>query len=167
MTTRLVPLSAHHEAALLALTLPPEQRPFTTHPADLLPDLRGDPQRRGVTILDGDEVAGLFALSSGPHCEKCLSEPDPHAVAVSSLSIDTSRQGRGVGTAAMRQLPSLVPSLFPEARRVVLVVNQRNPAARRVYEKAGFTVTGERQGPVGAQWVMTLALAWPPGPGSA
>lgn len=162
MPTQLVPLSAGHEAALLALTLAPEQLPFTAHPAELLPELKGDPQRRGVTILDSGEVAGLFALSSGPHCEKYLSEPDPHAVAVSALSIDASRQGRGVGTAAMRLLPTLVPALFPDARRVVLVVNQRNPGARRVYERAGFTVTNERQGPVGPQWVMSLPL--PTGP---
>ncbi|WP_255676805.1 hypothetical protein [Deinococcus sp. 23YEL01] len=34
MPTQLFPLGAGHEAALLALTLAPEQLPFTAHPAD-------------------------------------------------------------------------------------------------------------------------------------
>ncbi|WP_233218800.1 GNAT family N-acetyltransferase [Deinococcus arcticus] len=94
----------------------------------------------------------------GAHCDKYLPQPDPGAVALSALSVDAREQGRGLGTAAMRALPSFVPRHFPQARRVVLAVNQRNPAARRTYDRAGFALLGERQGPAGPQWVMTLPL---------
>ena len=46
----------------------------------------------------------------------------------------------------------------PQAKHVLLVVNQRNPRAKRVHEKSGFQVTGERLGAKGPQWIMTLPL---------
>ncbi len=147
-----------HAAALRALTLPTAQADFTTHPAELLDSVPGDPQRQLITVLRGGEVAGAFVLAVGASRDRYLTAPDPDAVALSSLSVDAAQQGRGVGTAAMRALPGLVRALYPQARRVILVVNQRNPGARRVYEKAGFQVTATREGRIGPQWVMTLPL---------
>lgn len=53
---------------------------------------------------------------------------------------------------------TLPPRHFPQAKHVLLVVNQRNPGAKRVYEKVGFQVTGERLGAKGPQWILTLPL---------
>lgn len=162
---RLEPYSLLHFESLQALQLAPEQAEFTALPSELLPMLAGDPERLGVTILENDVPVGLFALSVGEHRDKYLPQPDPAGVALGALSLDRRCQGRGVGTAAMRQLGDLVPRHFPSAQHVLLVVNQRNPAAKRVYEKVGFVVLHERQGLKGPQWVMQLDLP-PPAPAS-
>ena len=93
-------------------------------------------------------------------------------MALGGLSVDISQRGQGVGTKAMNLLgafaprhfrrdtsaATLPPRHFPQAKHVLLVVNQRNPGAKRVYEKVGFQVTGERLGAKGPQWIMTLPL---------
>jgi RimJ/RimL family protein N-acetyltransferase len=160
---QLEPAQPQHAAALEALHLSAEQLEFTVRPEDVLMQTQNDAQRLPVVILDSGEVIGFFALSVGPHCDKYLPAPDPQAVALGALSVDSRQQGRGVGTAAMLMLPEFlarpdVTATFPQALRLVLVVNGRNPAARRVYERAGFGVVGEREGPIGRQWVMAKSL---------
>ncbi|WP_353543632.1 GNAT family N-acetyltransferase [Deinococcus xinjiangensis] len=143
------------------MQLAPEQAEFTALPSQLLPMLEGNPERLGVTILENDVPVGLFALSVGEHRDKYLPQPDPAGVALGALSLDRRCQGRGVGSAAMRQLSDFVPRHFPSAQHVLLVVNQRNPAAKHVYEKVGFVVLREREGLRGPQWVMQLDLSSP------
>ena len=157
------PATAEDVTALASLHLSAGQLQFTARPEMVLAQTQGDPQRLPMVIVDEAEVVGFFALSAGPHCDKYLSVPDPQAVALSALSVDSRRQGRGVGTAAMLALPAFlarpdVAAIFPHSLRLVLVVNQRNPAARRVYERAGFGVAGEREGRIGRQWVMVRSI---------
>ena len=60
----------------------------------------------------------------------------------------------------MAAVPELVRAHFPQAGYVFLVVNARNAHARRVYEKAGYTVWfGRDGGQYGPQWVMRRELA--------
>lgn len=148
-----------HQQALENLQLPAEQEEFTALPRDFLPGVLADPDSLAVTILEDGLPVGLFALSVGQNRDKYLPQPDPHGVAVRALSVDIRTQGRGVGTQAMQLLTDFVPSHFPQARHLLLVVNQRNPRAKRVYEKVGFSVMAERQGQKGPQWLMRLALA--------
>lgn len=155
---RLELLADHHLNALLALKLPQEQRPFTALPADLLERTRGDSELFPVVITEEGEAIGSFALATGPHRDKYLPQIDPYAVALSSLSLDERVQGRGLGTRAMQLVPDVVRQHLPQARRVILVVNQRNERAKRVYERAGFAVTAMREGRIGPQWVMTLPI---------
>ena len=155
---RLEPLVDHHLDALLALELPEHQQPFTTLPAQLLERARGDAHLLPVVITESGEAIGLFALATGPHRDKYLPQPDPDAVALSSLSLDERVQGRGLGTRAMRLVPDFARQHLPQAQRIILVVNQRNERARRVYERAGFAVTATREGRIGPQWVMTLPM---------
>ncbi|CAM3572627.1 hypothetical protein [Deinococcus frigens] len=49
----------------------------------------------------------------------------------------------------MQLVPDFVSRHLPQTRRMILVVNQRNRRARRVYERAGFTVTATREGKSG------------------
>lgn len=165
MVIRLKPYTKAHWHTLKDLQLAPEQAEFTALPSQLLPMLEGNPERLGVTILENDVPVGLFALSVGEHRDKYLPQPDPAGVALGALSLDRRCQGRGVGSAAMRQLSGFVPRHFPSAQHVLLVVNQRNPAAKHVYEKVGFVVLREREGLRGPQWVMQLDLL-PPAPTS-
>lgn len=158
---RLEPYTKAHWHTLKDLQLAPEQAEFTALPSQLLPMLEGNPERLGVTILENEVPVGLFALSVGEHRDKYLPQPDPAGVALGALSLDRRCQGRGVGSAAMRQLSDFVPRHFPSAQHVLLVVNQRNPAAKHVYEKVGFVVLREREGLRGPQWVMQLDLSSP------
>lgn len=151
---RLEFLADHHLDALLALELPADQVPFTTLPAELLERARGDAHLLPVVITEGGAAIGLFALATGPHRDKYLPQPDPDAVALSSLSLDERVQGRGLGTRAVQLVPDFVRQHLPHARRVILVVNRRNERAKRVYERAGFMVTATREGRIGPQWVM-------------
>ncbi|OLV17621.1 GNAT family N-acetyltransferase [Deinococcus marmoris] len=151
-------LADQHLDALLVLELPGRQRPFTTLPARLLERARDDAELLPVVITEGGEAIGLFALATGPHRDRSLPQPDPNAVALSSLSLDSRVQGRGLGTQAMQLVPQFVRQHLPQAKRIILVVNQRNGRARRVYERAGFKVTATREGRIGPQWVMTLPI---------
>ena len=130
MVIRLEPYKKAHWHILKDLQLAPEQAEFTALPSQLLPMLEGNPERLGVTILENEVPVGLFALSVGEHRDKYLPQPDPAGVALGALSLDRRCQGRGVGSAAMRQLSDFVPRHFPSAQHVLLVVNQRNPAAK-------------------------------------
>lgn len=161
MVIRLEAYKKAHWYTLKDLQLAPEQVEFTALPSQLLPMLEGNPERLGVTILENEVPVGLFALSVGEHRDKYLPQPDPAGVALGALSLDRRCQGRGVGSAAMRQLSDFVPRHFPSAQHVLLVVNQRNPAAKHVYEKVGFVVLREREGLRGPQWVMQLDLSSP------
>lgn len=154
----LVPFSETHRANLEQLNLPAEQEEFTDLPVNLLPKVLDDPDRLAVTLLNRGQPAGLFILSVGQHRDRYLTAPDPDGVALGGLSVDISQQGQGIGPRAMNLLPDFVPQHFPSAKHVLLVVNQRNPRAKRVYEKSGFQVTGERMGSKGPQWIMHLNL---------
>ncbi|KJV10791.1 hypothetical protein VZ95_02645 [Elstera litoralis] len=152
-----------HLPTLLTLTLPEDQQVFTSTPVQVLARITGDPNRKPVTILDGETPIGLFLLCVGEHRDKYLPEPDPAAVALTALSIDPARQGQGVGFTAMGLLPGFVRENYPAAQRLILAVNQRNHTALRLYARAGFVISHTRDGPAGPQWVMECAL--PPGEG--
>lgn len=147
-----------HHPALLAWTLPPDQQAFTSLPGQLLPKLARQAERFPVTVLEDGRPIGFFLIAWGEHRDKYLAEPDPAALALTSLSIDPACQGRGAGLTAMQAVPGFVQKHFPTARRVVLAVNQRNHTALRLYARAGFVISHTREGPIGPQWVMELPL---------
>lgn len=156
---RLVPFAEAHRAALLKLQLVPGQQNWTHLPAELLPEVQGNPLRQAVTVLENDFPIGLFILSADERVEWYAGHPDPQAITLNGLSLDRTCQGRGVGTQVMQLLPAYALSAFPQARRMLLCVHQTNPAARHVYEKTGWTILRERQGKRGLLWVMALPIA--------
>ncbi|WBU52502.1 GNAT family N-acetyltransferase [Paracoccus sp. SCSIO 75233] len=71
--------------------------------------------------------------------------------------IDHKLQGKGLGTEAMQALPAHAAAIYPEMRHIVLTVNLTNPAAYKVYKKAGFCdrneiFTGGTRGPQHILW---------------
>lgn len=70
---------------------------------------------------------------------------DEGAYDLSQLFIDERCQGRGYGTQAVRLL---VERMREDGKygRVMLCYIEGNEAARRMYEKLGFHLTGERDG---------------------
>lgn len=69
-------------------------------------------------------------------------ETGPGEFYLDSISVAPGRQGQGIGS-------RLIEAMVVEARqqgfaRVGLLVHPSNPAARRLYERLGFAVVGER-----------------------
>jgi [ribosomal protein S18]-alanine N-acetyltransferase len=63
---------------------------------------------------------------------------------VNNLAVAPAYRGRGAGTALMHEV--LREGARMGARRATLEVRRSNEAARRLYERLGFTVTGIRRG---------------------
>lgn len=74
---------------------------------------------------------------------------------LTALSIDHRQQRKGFAKKGMLKLASFIK----HCDEIVLVVNQKNIPARRLYEKAGFADTGKRKiGPIGEQIVMKMHI---------
>jgi ribosomal-protein-alanine N-acetyltransferase len=63
---------------------------------------------------------------------------------VNNVAVAPAYRGMGAGTALMREV--LREGARMGARRATLEVRRSNEAARRLYERLGFTVTGIRRG---------------------
>lgn len=74
--------------------------------------------------------------------------------------IDKAKQGRGLGTSAVKALFPFLKSNYPHFHSIYLTVNSKNPAARACYLKGGFEEHGETYmgGPAGPQHIMFKQL---------
>ncbi|MGQ7296861.1 GNAT family N-acetyltransferase [Quadrisphaera sp. KR29] len=169
MAVRLV-VVAPDDGALLAaasgLQTSPEQRRFALPPAESFPLALADPARTPFVVVDDDVVVGAGVLHAGAAARDADAElaglltaagEDPAAaVLLRSFVIGAGQQGRGLGTAAARAVVALAPAVAPEARIVVLTVNERNHAGLRAYARAGFADVGRYLGgDAGPQRAMT------------
>jgi RimJ/RimL family protein N-acetyltransferase len=154
----LQPVGSDLRDRVLALGPRPEQARFAGRPADTLPEAEADPQRQAVAILADGEPVGFCVLHRGPGPGGLA--PTPREVLLRGFFVDAAAQGRGIATRALSRLPGFVAQHAPGARRIVLTVNTRNPAAIRAYGKAGFLDRGElyHGGAHGPQHILELAL---------
>ena len=91
-------------------------------------------------IHEGQRLAGMFKLDPLYPDRHPFAEPGD--LGLRGVLIDRSLQGRGLGSRAMAAIPGYAAGLYPDKRRLVLTVNLSNPAAYRVYCKAGFRDEG-------------------------
>ena len=154
----LLALTETHRAALLSLQVIPGQENWTHLPAELLPEVAGNPNRQAVTVLKDGAPVGMFILSADERVELYAGQPDPQAVTLNGLSLDRQYQGRGLGTQVMNALPAYVAPHYPQVNRLLLCVHQTNAGAIHVYQKTGWSILRERQGKRGLLWVMELKL---------
>ena len=89
-------------------------------------------------IFLGDEPVGMLQVADNP-------SGDADTCWLYHFFVDAGRQGRGIGTAALRAALALIAREHPAAREVRLTVHPDNAAARRLYEREGFRVTGEQR----------------------
>ena len=144
--------------AVRALHLSPRQVDFAgTTTAAIAACEAADPDRvRGLALRAQARVVGFAVLK---RAQAAPAWAPPGAAVVSGLRVDAARQGRGLGTAALRALASWVRAHWPECVAVALRVDGGNAAAIRAYAKAGWVETGERrQGRVDLERTLTLAL---------
>jgi GNAT superfamily N-acetyltransferase len=138
---RVLPLDASLRQAVLALTVHAEQLPFVGHVRDSLADVDACPGSEALALLHGEEVVGYVridgkATALGDHP---LAEG---AVALRSFLIDASRQGQGLGRAALEAIRLHVAKRHPDRDRILLTVNVRNAQAVRAYLHAGYRDSG-------------------------
>ncbi|OWU69916.1 hypothetical protein ATO3_21625 [Marinibacterium profundimaris] len=136
-------------------TLPPEQAGFADLPGKVLSD---SPARDGHVILADGEPAGFFAIDRD--YAETHDFADPGAIGLRMFSVDHAQQGRGIASAAARAMAGYFRDRYPGIGSCWLTVNCRNPGARAVYLKGGFTDTGAlyHGGGFGPQHIMRLAL---------
>lgn len=127
-----------------------EQEKYTALPVRAIQLCREDRDRHPIVILAEKKPVGFFVLHRGDRIRSITESP--RAMLVRSMSVNLPEQGNGYAKQAMTLLPKFVSDYFPDMNEIVLVVNQHNEAALRVYEQAGFEDRGHRKsGPVGAQ----------------
>ena len=158
--TQDVQLSLYKEAfdeALSQFYLPEEQLQFTGLPNMVLEESLRDPDRYPVVILADQTPVGFFVLHKGEGIADYTS--NPHALLLRAFSVTEAHQGKGYAKKAMLALPGFVTDHLPGIDEIILVVNERNLAAKQLYEKTGFMDKGiRRMGPIGRQYMLHFAL---------
>ncbi|MDO3679257.1 GNAT family N-acetyltransferase [Paenibacillus ehimensis] len=146
-----------HDAALRAFELPEEQAKFTALPDEVLEASLNDENQYPVVILAGDTPVGFFILHRS-ETTASLSD-NPNAILLRAFSVNHAEQGRGYAKRGMQNVAAFVAEHLPGVEEIVLAVNERNLAAKRLYEAVGFRDTGrKRQGPIGMQHILSLSL---------
>lgn len=123
--------------AVLALAMHPEQLPFVGRVADSLADVAVCRDSEALALLHDAEVFGYVRIDR--HASALGDHPLAEgAVALRSFLIDASKQGRGLGLAALEAIRRYVAERHPDRERILLTVNVRNANAVRVYRRAGY-----------------------------
>ncbi|MBT2289810.1 GNAT family N-acetyltransferase [Paenibacillus albidus] len=144
--------------SLLSFQLPDVQAQFTGLPEETLDDALLDPNKCAVVIALGDTAVGFFILHTGISIRNYYNNYST-AVLLRAFLVDHASQGKGYAGRAMALLPAFVRSNFPAVNEVVLLVNERNGPADRLYTRSGFVDCGLRRvGAKGTQKILTLAL---------
>ncbi|MDU0968097.1 MAG: GNAT family N-acetyltransferase [Actinomycetaceae bacterium] len=141
--------------AVAALDVPPQD--FTTPPDVVLARVAANPLMRMVAIEVDGQVSGYFALETGP----AVAEVSNGAadVFLRTLAIGRQLRRRGLARAAFVALPAFLAHEYPAAKRVYLLVSEKNWPAHRLYLASGFIETGfVKQGPWGCQRVLARRL---------
>jgi ribosomal protein S18 acetylase RimI-like enzyme len=125
---RLPPLTQrwHEQVA----TLHDSAFPNTYAPSGVLLS-RDQPMYRSFVAADGDTLLGYVVLKLRPEYGEALIE---------YVAVTEAARGRGVGT---RLVTAALHEAFTDERLDAMDLVTNNPAARRVYEKVGFTLLRE------------------------
>jgi RimJ/RimL family protein N-acetyltransferase len=147
-----------HDAALQTFYLPAEQKKFTALPTEVIDLSIQDENRYPVVILNRDTPVGFFVLHDGKDIQTFTN--NPNAMLLQAFSINYIHQGKGYAKKALQLLPEFVMKHFPYINEIVLAVNEKNIAARQLYEKSGFEDRGLRRlGKIGRQLILHYPLS--------
>ncbi|HZG59926.1 MAG TPA: GNAT family protein [Anoxybacillus sp.] len=147
-----------HDVVLQTFYLPTEQEKFTALPTEVIDLSIQDENRYPVVILNRDTPVGFFVLHDGKDIQSFTN--NLNAMLLRALSINYIHQGKGYAKKALQLLPKFVMNHFPHINEIVLAVNEKNLAARRLYEKSGFEDRGLRRfGKIGVQLILHYPLS--------
>jgi GNAT superfamily N-acetyltransferase len=157
---RVLPVDPSLLEAVLALAVHPAQVPFVGRTADSLADVAVCPGSEALALLDGDSVVGYVRIdrSAAALGDEPLARG---AVALRSFLIESSRQGQGLGGAALEAIRAYVAARHPDRERILLTVNVGNTVAVRAYLRAGYRDSGRlyHGGSAGPQHVLWRPLS--------
>ncbi len=156
---RVTPANDSLQAALLQLGVSGSQEAYVGQIGNLLADAASCPDAEPMAIRLEDEPVGYYRID--PHPRSVAGRDfDVPALGLRAFFIDTRWQGRGLGTLALTALLEDVIERHADARLLVLSVNVSNHAAIRLYQRAGFTRSGElyHGGRAGPQHLMLRTL---------
>ena len=126
---------------LSKIHLTEDNQRFTQTPSEVLETL-SDPYRRMVLILNKNTCVGYFVLHEK---EGALSIGfDDKALLIRSLAIDPLMQGKGFAFHGMNILPEFVKEHYTDINEIVLIVNEKNVPAQKLYQKVGFVEHSSR-----------------------
>jgi RimJ/RimL family protein N-acetyltransferase len=151
-------LTGQQQAQVAHIRILPEQVQFSggTERAIEVSRSQDGPLVCGVAVLLADRPVGLLVLKRG------TAAPDwvpAGAVLISAFRLDIAQQGQGLGGAVLQAMADWVGGYWDGTERIVLSVDDHNPAGIRAYERAGWQDDGPRyQGRVGIERRMTRWL---------
>ena len=117
------------------LRLAPGQEDYVSHPVRSL--------AQAYVYRDQCQPFGIYAAGKMVGYVMVIYDYDVPEYDIWHMMIDASEQGRGYGSEALdRVIEYIRTKPFGNSGRVALTCNKRNPIARRLYERKGFTVTG-------------------------
>lgn len=134
------PLTQENRQAYLALEVKDCQKAFIETPAQSLRDMeaRGwDVDWTILCIFAGTTLAGYAMHGMNRRGDAWLDR----------FMIDRRFQGRGLGTRALPRILAEMKKCYPGRRSLLLSVEPENQTAIRLYERFGFRLTGEYDGP--------------------
>jgi RimJ/RimL family protein N-acetyltransferase len=156
-TVKLVEFNEQYTHQLSNFSLPEDQLEFTSLPLEKINHPKVSKTSIHVLVISNNEPVGYFALEDGEKVHKY--SDNPKARILTSFSIDSKFQGKGLAKQGLKLLPSFVKNVLPDINEVVLGVNKRNTAAINLYLKCGFVDEKQMyQGPKGPQHVLHLII---------
>jgi diamine N-acetyltransferase len=136
---RLAPIDQRNWRASLGVQVTPEQLPFVAgyQPVALVILAKSYVRPGGLdweplALTSDGAVVGVAALAHAPTQTELL-----------HLAIDAGRQGRGLGSAAVRLVLAHVADTRPSCQEVRLTVHPANERAQRLYRRCGFVPNGQ------------------------
>ena len=136
MEIKLNPITEENFIDAFHLQLAEGQEKFVSHPIRSLAQAyvyRNQCQPFG--IYDGDTMVGYVMV---------IYDYDIPEYDIWHMMIDKSFQGRGYAQEALKQCLGYIDTKpFGRSDRVVLTCNQENKVALHIYQKLGFSLTGE------------------------
>ena len=117
------------------LKLAPGQEKFVSHPVRSL--------AQAYVYRNQCQPFGIFADGTMVGYVMVIYDYDIPEYDIWHMMIDKAEQGRGNGGEALDKVIEYIRTKpFGDADRVALTCNKRNPVARKLYEKKGFSATG-------------------------
>ena len=133
--TELKPITEDNFLDAFNLTLAPGQEAFVSHPIRSL--------AQAYVYRDQCQPFGIYAAGKMVGYVMVIYDYDVPEYDIWHMMIDESAQGRGYGSEALdRVIEYIRTKPFGDSDRVALTCNKQNPAARKLYEKKGFSATG-------------------------
>lgn len=153
----LVEYTNTYDEQLSNFHLPKEQLQFTSLPLGNINNPDVSKTAKHVLILENSVPVGYFALEDGDKLLKYSN--NSNARLLTSFSIDSRNQGKGLAKIGLKLLPEFVRNNLPDTDEIVLGVNMRNNAALNLYLKTGFVNENEfYEGPKGPQHILHLRV---------